>query len=172
MGDPVSPLGLFWTVFKSSLLSSGGMGNAPIVHADLVVGGLATERQFSSALAIGQLSPGPTGLWVVALGYALGGWLGAFAAFLAVSLPPLLTLGVAALYRHADEHPAVEGLVWGLGVTVAGVSSGTMLLLVRSEGLRAIPLGIALGALLLGLHGRAPVFLVILAGAAVGILGR
>ena len=165
----MSPVALFWTVLKSSLLSTGGMGNVPIVHADLVVARLATERQFTSALAIGQLSPGPTGLWVVALGYALGGFAGALATVLGVCLPPLLALGVQALYRRANEHPGVEGLVWGLGVTVAGVSGGTMLLLVRSEGFRLGPVAIALGALLLGLHGRLPTSFAILAGALAGL---
>lgn len=166
----MSPLALFWTVLKSSLLSTGGMGNVPIVHADLVVANLATERQFTSAMAIGQLSPGPTGLWIVALGYALGGLWGALATVVAVSLPPLLSLGVAALYRRANEHPGVEGLVGGLGLTVAGVSGGTMLFLIGSEGLRPLPIGIAVGALLLGLHGRLPTSLVILAGALAGLL--
>lgn len=166
----MSPATLFWTVLKSSLLSTGGMGNVPIVHADLVLTNLATERQFTSAMAIGQLSPGPTGLWIVALGYALGGAWGAIATVFAVCLPPLLALGVAALYRRANEHPGVEGLVWGLGVTVAGVSGGTMLLLVRSEGLRFGSIAIAVGALLLGLHGRLPTSLVILVGALAGFL--
>ena len=170
MARPVSPAALFWTVLKSSLLSTGGMGNVPIVHADLVTTHLATERQFTSAMAIGQLSPGPTGLWIVALGYALGGLGGAVATVLAVLLPPFLALGVAALYRRANAHPGVEGLVWGLGVTVAGVSGGTMLLLVRSEALRPGPVLIALGALGLGLHGRLPTSLVILAGALAGFL--
>jgi chromate transporter len=169
---PVSTLFLFWTIFKASLFSTGGTGNAPIIHADLVTTGLATERQFSSALAVGQLSPGPTGLWIVAFGYMLGGVAGAVAASVAVFLPPLLVLAVAALYRRANEHPGVGGFVWGLGVTVSGVSAAVMLLLLRSEGLRLEPVAIAVAALLLALHGRVPVFLVILGGAAVGLLLR
>ena len=168
----MSTLLLFWTVLKASLLSTGGMGNAPIIHSDIVMTGLATERQFSSALAIGQLSPGPTGLWIVALGYMLAGPAGAVAATIAVFLPPLFVLAVAALYRHANEHRAVEGFVWGLGVTVAGVSAAVMLLLLQSEGLRPGSIAIAVVALLLGLHGRIPVFLIILAGAVAGLLLR
>ena len=168
----MSTLFLFWTVLKASLLSTGGMGNAPIVHADFVTAGLATERQFSSALAIGQLSPGPTGLWVVAFGYMLGGPLGAVAASVAVFLPPLLVLAVAALYRRANEHPSVEGFVWGLGVTVAGVSAAVMLALLRSEGLHFGPITIAGVALLLGLHGRIPVSWIVLTGAVAGLFLR
>lgn len=168
----MSTLLLFWTVLKASLLSTGGMGNAPIIHADIVTTGLATERQFSSALAIGQLSPGPTGLWIVAFGYMLGGPMGALAASVAVFLPPLLVLAVAALYRRANEHPGVEGFVWGLGVTVAGVSAAVMLILLRNEGLRLSPIAIAGAALLLGLHGRLPVFWIVLGGGVAGLLLR
>ncbi|RYG27020.1 chromate transporter [bacterium] len=166
----MSTLFLFWTILKASLLSTGGTGNAPIVHSDLVTTGLATERQFASALAIGQLSPGPTGFWIVAFGYMLGGAAGAVAATVAVFFPPLLVNAVAALYRHANEHPGVEGFVWGLGVTVAGVSAAVMMILLRGEGLRPSAVVIAFVALLLGLHGRLPVFWIILAGAVAGLL--
>ena len=84
----MSVLAIFWTVLKASTLSTGGLGNAPILHADLVRTGLATQGQFTSSLAVGQLSPGPSGLWVVALGYLLGGMAGGLAALAAVCLPP------------------------------------------------------------------------------------
>jgi len=164
----MSLLSLFASMLKASLLSTGGMGNAPIVHSDFVAGHLATERQFSSALAIGQLSPGPTGLWVVAFGYMLGGWLGGLATLLAICIPPFSILGVRVLYERANEHPAVEGFVWGLGVTVAGVSAAVMLKLPFSEGTNFGTVAIAVVALAVGLHGKIPVVWVILAGALAG----
>jgi len=160
----------FLSMLKASLLSTGGMGNAPIVHNDFVVAKLATERQFSSALAIGQVSPGPTGLWVVAFGYAMGGWLAGLATLLAILIPPFSILGVAELYKRANEHPAVEGMVWGLGVTVAGVSAAVMIRLPFSEGTHFETIGIALAALAVGLHGKIPVFWMILAGAVAGFI--
>ncbi len=168
----MNPLLLFVSMLKASLLSTGGMGNAPIVHSDFVVAKIATERQFSSALAIGQVSPGPTGLWVVAFGYAMGGWITGLATLLAILIPPFSILGVAVLYKRANEHPAVEGLVWGLGVTVAGVSAAVMLKLPFSEGTHFETIAIAIAALAVGLHGKIPVFWMILAGAVAGYLLR
>ena len=71
------PLALFWIMFRAALLSTSGMGNLPIVHQDLLTRGWATDRQFAESLAIGQISPGPSGLWVISLGYLMDGWRGA-----------------------------------------------------------------------------------------------
>ena len=37
------------------------------MHDDLIPRGWATERHFAESLAIGQITPGPTGLWVIGL---------------------------------------------------------------------------------------------------------
>lgn len=165
----MNPIAVFLLVLKASLLSTGGMGNAPSIHADVVMRGWASERDFSAALAVGQLTPGPTGLWPIAFGYSLAGPLGAVAALFAILLPPLGALGIAWLYRRANEHPAVEGAVWGLGTTVAGVSAFTMLSVARSEGLHVAPIVIFLVALGLGWHGRLPTVVLLLLGAAAGV---
>ena len=67
----------FWAFLKASLFSTGGTGNLPSLHADLIPAHVATTQHFAEALAIGQLSPGPTGLWVVGLGYLTRGLAGA-----------------------------------------------------------------------------------------------
>lgn len=63
----------FWTFLEASLFSTGGTGNLPSLHADLIANHAATNQQFAEALAIGQMSPGPTGLWVIGLGYLTRG---------------------------------------------------------------------------------------------------
>jgi len=64
----IEPLLYFWLILKASLFSTGGNGNLPSIHADMLARGWATERHFAEALAIGQIRPGPNGLWVVCLG--------------------------------------------------------------------------------------------------------
>ena len=71
MNDPISWPLYFWLFFKASLFSTGGTGNLPSLHADLPAHGWASEQQFGEALTIGQVSPGPTGLWVVSLALLL-----------------------------------------------------------------------------------------------------
>src|SRR5678815_5134934 len=116
-GAMIHPLSLFWIMFKASLLSTTGTGNLPIVHQDLIARGWATDRQFAESLAIGQISPGPTGLWVISLGYLVGGLQGAALTLVAISLPPLLVLLlVHGLYRRSGHRPATQGFVRGLGL--------------------------------------------------------
>lgn len=83
----IEPFTYFWILLKASLFSTGGTGNLPSIHADLLLRGWATDRQFAEALAIGQISPGPSGLWVICLGYLTDGLRGALLATLAISLP-------------------------------------------------------------------------------------
>src|ERR1051325_3593887 len=115
-------LALFWIMFRAALLSTTGTGNFPIVHQDLLSRGWATDRQFAESLAIGQISPGPNGLWVISLGYLVGGLRGAALAMLAITLPPLLVLLlVHGFYRRWGSHPLTQGFVRGLGLAVAGI---------------------------------------------------
>ncbi len=85
MKNPLLYLLLF---LKASLFSSGGFSNLPSLHQDLLSNGWATEAEFGQALAIGQISPGPNGLWVISLGYLTGGYLGALLALIAITVPP------------------------------------------------------------------------------------
>ena len=89
---------LFWVAFKAAILSSNGMTNLPGLREELVPRGWATDRDFAEAFAVGGITPGPNGLWVVSLGYLIGGWLGAR---IGKRLPPvavrLWTLGVTAV---------------------------------------------------------------------------
>src|SRR5260370_9156395 len=99
-------LTFFWYVLKSYLFSTGGFGPLPSLHADLLAPGWATEKQFTEALAVGQLSPGPNGLWVVSLGYLVGGVPAAGLASLALMIPPLFVLLVHPGYARIAMHPA------------------------------------------------------------------
>ncbi len=61
----IDPLVYLWLLLKASLFTTGGSGNIPILYQEMIPRGWATDRQFAEALAIGQISPGPTGLWVI-----------------------------------------------------------------------------------------------------------
>ncbi len=95
----------FWLFLKASLFSTSGLGSLPSLHADLLARRLASDRQFAEALTIGQLSPGPNGLWVVSLGYLTAGLPGSLLALLALTLPPLLILAIERGYRRVRSCP-------------------------------------------------------------------
>jgi chromate transporter len=163
-------LALFWIMFRAALLSTTGTGNLPIVHQDLLSRGWATDRQFAESLAIGQISPGPTGLWVISLGYFVGGLRGAALTLVAIALPPLLVLVlVHGLYRRWGHHPATQGFVRGLGLAVAGVFVIVLTGIMNTAGWTPANLMIALGTIILGATGRVPVLVVLVLAAIVGI---
>ena len=80
----MNPAIYFWLFLKASLLSIGGTGNLPFLTEDLIPLGWAQPADFLTAIAVGNLSPGPNGLWSVSLGYLTFGWTGAALAFLAL----------------------------------------------------------------------------------------
>jgi chromate transporter len=168
----INPLLYFWLFLKASLFSSGGTGNLPSLHADLIPARLATEPQFAEALTIGQLAPGPNGLWSVSLGFLTGGWLGAILALVAITLPPFLILAVERLYRRIESHPAVEGFVRGLSLAIVGISVVIMarLLIGSTEGIDYRSLLLVLAAIGAGSFRRIPVFAIIAVAGVVGIL--
>ncbi|MDP9379083.1 MAG: chromate transporter [Chloroflexota bacterium] len=165
----IEPLTYFWLLLKASLFSTGGLGNLPILHEDLLARGWATERHFAEALAVGQVSPGPSGLWVISLGFLTAGWLGAVLALVAISLPPLLVLAVERVYNRTGDHPAVRGFIRGLSLAVIGIFLVVLAGLMIENGLDIGTALIVLGSLALGITGRVPVVALLALGALAGI---
>ena len=83
---------------------------------------LRAKAYVVNAIAVGNVSPGPTGLWSVSLGYLTYGWLGAGLALAALSLPPLLALLVSAFYYRLEKLPAVQDFTRGLSLGVVGLT--------------------------------------------------
>jgi chromate transporter len=167
----IHQLELFWIMLKAALLSTSGTGNLPIVHQDLLSRGWATERQFAESLAIGQLSPGPTGLWVISLGYLLDGWRGAALTLVAIALPPLVVLLlVHGIYRRYGHHPATQGFVRGLSLAVIGIFVIVLTGIMKSTGWTSSNVLIAAGAIALGSTRRVPGLLILIFAAIVGIV--
>ncbi len=162
----------FWLFLKASLFSTGGFGNLPSLQHDLLAHHWATEQDFAEALMVGQISPGPNGLWVVSLGYLTDGARGALSAVLAVTLPPLLVLAVERGYRVVRNHPAMDGFMRGLGLAIAGIFAVILLRLLHHSGIGVRSVVIALSALALGATKRLPLSLIILMGAVTGVIWR
>ncbi len=166
----MNPFHFFWVFLKASLLSTGGLGNLPFLQKDLSALGWAKNTDFVTAIAVGQISPGPTGLWSISLGYLTFGWLGAGLALLALSLPPLLALIVSAFYARVEAHPGVQHFSRGLGLGVVGLTIAIALGLAGSLIHNWTGAATAVVALGLALSGRVPVILILVLAAAAGCL--
>lgn len=166
----INPFGLFWLLIKASLFSTTGTGNLPILHQDLIPIGWASEQNFVEALAIGQITPGPNGLWVISLGYLIYGMAGALMATVAIVLPSFVVLPVNMLYRRIGAHPATAGFIRGLSLAAAGLFFSVLMGILRSDGVDLRSVAIMLAALALGLTRRVPLLLILALAALAGLL--
>lgn len=113
---------LFLLFLKASALSFGGLGGLPILHQDLAARGVADlDKLIGQALAVGRLSPGPNGLYVVSLGYELGGVRGAIAGAVALMLPPFVVLIIALSYARVAHLRRSDNALMMLGLALAGL---------------------------------------------------
>ncbi len=171
----IAELALFLVLLKDSALSLGGLGSLPLVRQDLVATGLATDAQVVEALAIGRLSTGPNGLWIVSLGYQIGGWIGASLALVATCLPPLVMLPLTIAARRYVMTARFAGLVRGAALATAGLLASTAVSLIAPD-LSATALwqyAVAAVAVVLTYDGRVHPGIVVVGGAIAGIaLGR
>lgn len=160
-------------MFRAALLSTGGMGNVSSLHDDFVPRGWATDGKFVEAITVGQLSPGPNGLWVVSLGYLMLGPWGSIAALIAIIIPPCLVIGVDRLYRKVEHHPAVEGFLRGLMLAVIGSFVTVLITILGGSGIDSLKILLLAAAFGLGWLPRVPVVAIIgLCGAIGFFAGR
>jgi chromate transporter len=159
----------FVAVFLASLLGFGGLGSLPVLRGQLSGAGLMPDQLLLSSLAVGNISPGPNGLYLIAVGYFVDGYWGAAAATVAVLLPPLLVLlldklraGLIHLRRFRSALRSLSlavvallatssgSLAWTAAHTVLGASmlvAGTVLLLFRAPPLVGVVLAVGVGLL-------------------------
>jgi chromate transporter len=154
------------------MLSSGGFGNVPILHGELVPRHIVRQEQFAEALAIGQISPGPNGLWVVCLGYFIGGTLDASLALVSITIPPLLVLPIKKLYEIHRHNRAVEGFMLGLEIGVIGIFLSVMIDFLASAPKILLTPVVAVSAFALSLSKRVPIPVIILVAALAAYLTR
>lgn len=162
---------LFLVLLKDSALALGGLGSLPLVRQDLVATGLVTDAQVVQALAIGRLSTGPNGLWIVSLGYQIGGWLGAASALVACSLPPLVMVPATIAGRRFLMTPAFAGIVRGAALATAGLLVSTAVSLIAPDIATTAwwQAGIGAAAATLTYQARVHPGLVVVGGALLGV---
>ena len=161
----------YFAIFlKATLTSTGGFAPLPSLHADLTSRGWASEHHFAESIAVGQVSPGPNGLWVVSLGYVTGGLLGALLATIAICIPPLFVLIVARLHDRLKSFAATKGVLDGLVLAIIGSGVVVLAQLFISNGVGLVTVGIALVAAALAFTGRVPTWLLLIGAGLAGVV--
>ena len=166
----MSTLALYLLLLKATVLSFSGLTSIPLVQEDLVVQrGVITDAQLNAALAIGQTTPGPVGLYVVVVGYFVTGVPGAIAGMLALATPAVLAVPLLGAVRRGRAD-VVTGAARGIVIAASALTLGTAAGL-GGVAITTLPLAMV-GLAALGLVGAtrlAPLWIVLLAGG-VGLL--
>ena len=110
-----------------------GLAIVPFLHNGLVSQHhWLTERQFTDAVAMGLISPGPVVIMATFAGYLVDGLVGAVIATVAVFLPVYLFVVVPGrFFRRFERHPRLRGFVKGATAAAAGAIAGAAVVIGR-----------------------------------------
>lgn len=119
------PLSHLSTTFSgmSLLLFGGGFVFIPLIQ-EVVVDGLhwVSTTEFTSAIALGQITPGPILISATFIGYKVYGVLGALVATIAIFLPPaLLMVTASSALEHIKHHRGIQAALRGIRAAVIGM---------------------------------------------------
>jgi chromate transporter len=113
---------LYLLLLKATMTSFTGPSSLPMIHQELVVQRKAiTDGQLAASVAIGRSTPGPNGVYVVAVGYFVAGAWGAGIGWLALITPALVILLLLRLLGSRAEHPTVKAIIDAVIIASVGL---------------------------------------------------
>ena len=141
---------LYLILLKATLTSFSGLGSLPVIRQDLVVTHQALrDSQLNAAVAVGRVTPGPAGLYLVSVGYLVSGMPGAIAAWLALVTPALSVILMLQHLGRKAEHPRIKSMLQAIVLASAGLLLATAVPL-ANEALSGVLLSlIAIGSALI-----------------------
>ena len=162
---------LYLLLLKATVTSFSGLSSLPMVRHDLVVDRhWLNDRQLNAAVVVGQSSPGPFGLYIVAVGYFAAGLPGAFAGWLALVTPAALVIPLLRYAARRADDPRIKCVLQAVIAASAGLTLSICVPLARDAITGPLPaVLIVMSTLLLALT-RVETLLVILLAAAVSML--
>lgn len=171
---------LFITFSGMSLLLFGsGYVFIPMIQ-ELVVNtyGWITQPEFTNAIALGQLTPGPILISAAAIGYSVKGFLGSLVATVGIFFPPaMLMLTCSHLLQSIKQSSAIQAALQGIRpavvglIFIAGIAfAQPMLALGQPVVAYLVSAAIFTGSMLALLNWKIEVVLIIPIAGAIGIL--
>ncbi|WP_285700941.1 chromate efflux transporter [Actinomadura sp. NBRC 104412] len=125
---------LSWLAFNVGALSyGGGFVIIPLMQSEATGQGWMTMGEFTTAVALGQITPGPVVQTVAVVGYAAAGLGGALLATLIAFVPSFaVVLAAAPHFGRLRSSRAVQGFFDGAGPAVIGAIAGSAIPLARA----------------------------------------
>ena len=112
---------LFVVIMVASLFSFGGLGSLPVLQSQLAANGVSPDAVVLPSLAVGNISPGPNGLYLVAASYFIGGITGSLVACAAVVVPPFLVLAVERARQRLIHLARFRAMLRSLALAVVAL---------------------------------------------------
>ncbi len=113
---------LLFILSKSTFTSFAGLASLPEIRQELVEDRhWLTDEQLDRAVVITRTTPGPVGVYVVAVGYMAYGVPGAIAGWIAMATPSLLVIVLVGYFGKRAQHPRVRGMLQGVVLASAAL---------------------------------------------------
>jgi len=153
------------------MIGFGGLSSLPVLRGQLLAAGLQADALLLQSLAVSNITPGPNGLYVVVVGYFVGGPAGAAIATVAILLPPLLVLPLERVRSRLIHLRRFRATMVALSLSVVALlalSSGSLVVHASTDtvGMLMAPVGVVL--LLLRVPPLVGVLVALIAGALMG----
>ena len=107
----------------SLMLFGGGFVFIPLIQ-EVVVDGYhwVSQMEFTTAIALGQVTPGPILISATFIGYKVNGIVGAFIATFSIFFPPaLLMITISKALDYVKQSPAIQAIMQGVRAVVVGL---------------------------------------------------
>ena len=162
---------LYLLLLKATATSFSGLSSLPVLREDLVVRRqMLSDTQLNLAVTAGRSGPGPNGLYVVSVGYLVGGLPGAAAGWLAMITPAFLVVPLVRFVGARADRPRLRSAIRASMTAGAGLLLAATLPLARGALTDGVLVAVATGSFLLFAFTRLDSVWVVLAAAGVGLV--
>jgi chromate transporter len=161
---------LYLLLLKANATAFSGLSSLPVLREDLVVRQqMLTDAQLNLAVTAGRSGPGPNGLYIVSVGYLIGGLSGAAAGWLAMITPTFLVIPLVRFVGARADRPRLRSAIRASMTASAGLLLAATLPLARGALTDGVLVAVAAGSFLLFAFTRLDSVWVIVAAAAAGL---
>ena len=162
----MSVLLLYLVLLKATCTSFAGLVSLPVVQHELVdKRHMLTDSELTQAVVITRSTPGPVGLYVVSVGYFVGGVPGAVAGWLAMVTPALLIIPLLHFAGKKATHPRFKAILQAVVLASAGLLLAAAIPLGRDAITSTLTAGIAVVTVALVVWTRIDTLCIILGAA-------
>jgi chromate transporter len=167
----MNPFLLYLILLKGTVTAFAGLASLPVIQASLVFEHhVLTDQQLNEAVVITRSTPGPVGLYIVAVGYFVAGVPGAIAGWAAMATPALLIIPLVHFVGRRMDHPRIKGVLQTVVITSAGLLLAAAIPLGRDALTDPVTIIIAIATLVLMLISEIDTLWIILGSATISLI--